>query len=568
MVAEPAWAGEGAEPQAEALGDPARVLLPVRARVKYSPPLVPLRAAQLFVRTPSLDALAEALGPALQRPPEGATFKLVAVLAGSEGWATLVLERIDYQLAKRLSEQLPGEVLALDLDGARLFLQVRRFTRGEAGRLSTEPLGRDVEVVAWDLLASLGVPEALRLLPLSSVETVEADHEEALPALLVEMRHEKIEVWAVGAIPPTRAADAPVEPDLLVESAAGEARALEVRRLPAVPATAQLAEALVAIEEAQAQRIARKLAASTDDERIPRPAFAYEMQQAAKLEPLLQAARAQRPWMRRLLASSPLSHAGFTARCRAAIESACGAPVARAHALRLELASGLRVPLAAPYAKYLESLDESSAIRAVVDALRARLALRPPPLGCREAALPGLLPVVAGPSLAADRAFAEVAGNLRAALVHDDGGRILPIRIEDLAALELGPEDAFQHAVDNLDARTLAAPGGLTWFDLEHGRVVVSDFDDAAGASRLLTPKGREMILHILDTDACLAAAPTRDTLLACERDDPDALAWLREEAQRRFEEGPFPALPDLLRLTEEGLDPVAAEDLAASRTE
>jgi hypothetical protein len=238
---------------------------------------------------------------------------------------------------------------------------------------------------------------------------------------------------------------------------------------------------------------------------------------------------------------------------------------ARAHALRLELESGLRVPLAAAYAKYLPSLDEERAVRSVVEALRARLASRPVPLGRRAAALPGLLPVVAGPSLAEDLASAEVAGNLRAALVHDDGGRILPIRIADLDGLELGLEEAFQRAVENLDARTLAAPQGLTWFDLDHGRVVVSDFDDAAGAARLLTPKGREMILHILDADSCLCAAPTRDTLLACESDDPDAVAWLREEAQRRFEEGPFPVLPDLLMLTEEGLDPVAEADLAAS---
>ena len=527
---------------------------------------MPLRAAQLFVQTPSLDALAGALAPALQRhgrPPGGAGLELLALHAG--GWAALVLARIDYELARLLSRELEAEVLALDLDGARLFLQTRRFLRGDPGRLVVEPIGRDVEEVAWALLAGLGVPESLRLLPLSSIQTVAPEHGEALPALLAELRHDAIELWPAGAIPPARAAEVPVEPDLLVESAAGEARALEVRRLPAVPSTPRLAEALVAVEEAQARRIARKLAASTDAERIPRPAFSYQTRAAQALEPLLQAARARRPWMRRLLASSPLSHAGFTARCRAAIESGCAVQVARAHALRLELGSGLRVPLAAAYAKYLGSLDEGVAMREVVEALRGRLSLPPAPLDSREAALAGLLPVAAGPSLDADLASAEVAGDLRAALVHDDGGRILPIRSKDLAALGLDLEDAFQRAVDNLDARTLAAPEGLTFFDLEHGRVVVSDFDDAAGASRLLTPKGRAMILHILDADVCLAAAPTRDTLLACERGDGDALAWLRDEAQRRFEEGPFPVLPDLLRLTEEGLDPVAAEDLAAS---
>lgn len=527
---------------------------------------VPVRIAQLFVRASSLDALAEALSPALERhgrPPEGPGLTFIVLLDGP--WATLVLERIDYELAQRLSEQVPGEVVALDLDGSRLFFQSRRFTRGQAGPLDTEPLGRDVEAVAWDLLGELSVPEALRLLPLAAIETIEAGQQGALPALSVELRSGNFKMWAVGALPPGRAAEAPVEPDVLLVSAAGEARALEIRRLPAVPATAQLAEALVTVEEAQAQRIARNLAASVDDERIPRPAFAYETLHSARLEPLLQAARARRPWMQQLLKASPLSHAGFTAKCRASIERSCGTRVSRAHALRLELESGPRVPLGAAYASYLKSLDEVTSIRSVVDELQTRLLQGPVPLGRRAAALAGLLPVVAGPTLAKGRAAAEIAGNLRAALVHDDGGRILPIRLADLAAIELDLDEAFQHAVDNLDARTLAAPEGLTWFDLEHGRVVVSDFDDPSGAARLLTPQGRAMILQILNADACLAAAPTRDTLLACEGDDPDAVAWLREEAQRRFEEGPFPVLPDLLRLTEEGLDPVAEEDLATS---
>lgn len=527
---------------------------------------VPLRAAQIFVRTASLESFAEGLLPALQehsRPPEGAGLRFLALL--DQGWAAIVLERIDYELARRLSEQVDEELLTLDLDGARLFLQTRRFNRGKPGRLLTEPLGRDVEVVAWELLASLGVPAALRLLPLAAVEPVTPDHAEALPALLVELKPENIELWTVGAIPPDRGDEAPVEPDVVVESAAGESRALEVRRLPAVPATARLAEGLVAIEEAQAQRIARKLAAVTDAERIPKPTFAYELKAAGKLEPLLQGARARRPWLRQLMETAPLSHAGFSARCRAAIEEELGQQVARVHGLRLELSSGVRVPLGPLYSKYLATLGEELAVRSALDALRPRLQQRAQVPRVREAFLSGLLPVVAGPSLPSERASAEVAGDLRAALIHDDGGRILPVLSEDLVAVGVELEDAFQRAVDALDARTIAAPEGLTWFDLEHGRAVVSDFDDAAGAARLLTPKGREMILHILGTDACLAAAPTRDTLLACARGDPDAVDWLREEAQRRFEEGPFPALPELFRLTEEGVDPVAEEDFAAS---
>jgi hypothetical protein len=106
--------------------------------------------------------------------------------------------------------------------------------------------------------------------------------------------------------------------------------------------------------------------------------------------------------------------------------------------------------------------------------------------------------------------------------------------------------------VANVEARTLERPEGFEWFDLEQGRVVVADFDDPAGAGRLLAAGARAMLLQILG-GSCIAAAPTRDSLLACE-DEPDAVAWLRGEARRRFEEGPFPIDPGLVRVSGEGV--------------
>ena len=42
-------------------------------------------------------------------------------------------------------------------------------------------------------------------------------------------------------------------------------------------------------------------------------------------------------------------------------------------------------------------------------------------------------------------------------------------------------------------------------------------------------------------------------------------MQWLREEARRRFDEGPFPALPGIFQVTEEGVDPVAEAELPVS---
>lgn len=543
---------------------------------------MPLRAAQLFVRSDSLDALAEALGAALAasqralgQPSSGEARRGLAMVAG--GWGAICLDAMDHGLARALASRIAGPVLALDLDGSRLWLETATFDPGAtlaagAGTETREDGApreeattasdlRDAEAAAWTLLDELGIPPALRLLALASIETVDADHAEALPAVLFEAREDATEVWPAGAVPPERTSELPVEPDLIVESAAGEARALEVRRLSGLAATPELAAALAAIEEAQARRIARALAAVSDGERVPLPAFTYDFAQAHELWPLLQQARAQRPWLRAALAQAPLTHAGFTALCKGALERELpAAPIARSHALCIELANGLRAQLAEPFDDYLGSLDEALAADALVASVLARLARPATPVSARPPAqvLAQLLPVVAGPALEEGRAQAEVAGSLRAALVLDDGESVLPVLSADLAALGLDEEAAFEEAVATLDARTLAAPGGLTWFDLDHGRVVVSDFADPAGASRLLTPLGRELILQILGAPSCLGAAPTRDTLLACEGDDPDAVAWLREEAQRRFEEGPFPVDPGIVRLTEEGVDAVA----------
>src|SRR5712664_485164 len=81
---------------------------------KVCPP-VPLRTSQVFVRAGSLDDLGEALGRALQK-------------------------------CRR-----PGEA-------------------SEEERDPVPPRFRDVEAVAWELLEYLGVPPALRLLPLRHIE--------------------------------------------------------------------------------------------------------------------------------------------------------------------------------------------------------------------------------------------------------------------------------------------------------------------------------------------------------------------------------------------------------------
>jgi hypothetical protein len=131
------------------------------------------------------------------------------------------------------------------------------------------------------------------------------------------------------------------------------------------------------------------------------------------------------------------------------------------------------------------------------------------------------------------------------------------------ATLRAGPHDgrALALAIAQADALTARAPQSMRWFDLEHGRVVSCDFADAGGAGRLLSPRTRELLLEILAAERALAAAPTRDTLLACADDDDDGAAWLRKEAQGRFLEGPFPIHAGLWRVTADSLQPVAADE-------
>ena len=67
----------------------------------------------------------------------------------------------------------------------------------------------------------------------------------------------------------------------------------------------------------------------------------------------------------------------------------------------------------------------------------------------------------------------------------------------------------------------------------------------------------RSLLLQLLGP-ACYAAVPTRDTLLACAGEDPDALAWLRGEAAQRYAEGPFPVAAEVFVVTQEAVSPLA----------
>ena len=153
------------------------------------------------------------------------------------------------------------------------------------------------------------------------------------------------------------------------------------------------------------------------------------------------------------------------------------------------------------------------------------------------------------------RAAREIAPGIHAVLLHDDGVRIAPVLTADL---RIDFESALENAIANMDARTDAAPEGIRWFDLEHGRVVICEFPDSACAGRLLSRRARELLLSVLGDDFALAAAPTRDALLACSADDGEGAAWLRDEAARRFAEGPFPIAPTLWLI---GLDVLRVAD-------
>jgi hypothetical protein len=438
------------------------------------------------------------------------------------------------------------------------------WTAGQPGDEERDPVPphfRDVEAVAWELLEYLGIPAPLRLLPLAEIE-VRSEGEGVL-AVLAKANPEQIELWTVQAVPPHRSDELPVDPDLVVESALGEARALAVRDLPPGIPSEAWAESLAAIEEAQGRRLLRALA-DGDEERVPRPTFAYRSLQALRLEKLLSEARRGRPWLWRLLdpeREPPLSRAGFTALCRERIAAELpDAVVARAHGSHLELLAGeicVRAPVREFYEKnYFFSLDEEGAAGELVERAREMLALPVRPVGEWPSVLEGLLPTILSGEPGA-RAARPIAPELSAALLCDDGQHIAGVQVDDLLAQGIDFAQALERAIANADALTAKSPESVRWFDLEFGRVVSCDFADPAGAGRLLSRQAREMILSVLDEESAYAATPTRDALLACSADDPDAVAWIEEEARRRFEEGPFSISPVLWLITAESFAPV-----------
>ena len=452
-----------------------------------------------------------------------------------------------------------GTALALRLDGGALALSVQTWDAGAPGEEELDPRPpefRDVEVAAWELLGYLGVPPALRLLELKRIDVLRDQPSAGLPAVLAEAGPAGIETWAVSAVPPPRAEGPlpPAEPDAVVESRAGETRALEVRELPGGIPTDAWARALAEVEEAQARRLLRALA-DGDEPRLPRPAFAYRTLQPLRMEKLLAKARSERPWLARLYdpdRAPPLSLAGFTQLCRARLSA-----VARAHGPHLELHAGetlVRAPVVEVYEVYLQSLDEEAAAADLAGKARALQQEAPAPMDAGHL-LPTLLAGEPGP-----RAARALAPGLFAALLHDDGVRIAPVTAADLERLGLDVDTALHHAAANVDARTDAAPEGIRWFDLEHGRVVVCEFPDAACAGRLLSRRARGLLLSVLGVERALAAAPTRDSLIACAASDEEGAAWLRDEAARRFAEGPFPIDPGLWLLGRDLLRPAVAE--------
>ena len=591
-----------------------------------------LRAFQIVVRVPSAQRLREALERALRRQkPRPHDRKIVAVLA--DGWATLVeegREEVDGSLARSLSELLATESVAVALDGSKLRLELRRFSSGVVLPLPQETLlGRgfvDVEAIAWSALRLLGVPPALRLCGPSSLLTA-AGTGDGFAALIAAVpgaasiavspakaapgaahrpaaggrvrvspasaRADSFTIHEARAAPPDRSegTSPPAEPDLWVESGAGEQCALEVRTLDDLAPTREAAEALVEIEEAQAHRLATALAAGSDGDRIARISFTYKTTgaeggpQLAALHALLAEARKSRPRLLRftdLGRAPPLSQAGFTKASRAALGAAFpSAAVLRAHALRLELATPepgvcLRAPLAGAYAAYL-ALEAEPQDPAAPVALAVRAALDGParPLSALPARelLAGLLPSVAleeeaaaaeapAVEVAPARATFPLAGNLRAALLHDDGARISEVSAAVLEAAGLNFETALTVAVANAEALTLAQPAGISWLDLDEGRVVVFDFDDPAGAGRVLSAQARGALCDLLG-EPCFCVLPTRDSLLGCSMLEPEAIAWVEEEAARRVAEGPNALSADLLVITRSSVASSGKGDLA-----
>jgi hypothetical protein len=551
---------------------------------------VPVRAAQLLLRCPSREALAALLSRALRRQKlaAGGSRELRALV--SSGWACVVEKgRADFGLARLLSEGgegvPPGEVLALELDGGRFQLRWRAFLRGEPGALREEPpaLGAhlplvcDVEQEAWDALAAAGVPAELRLWGFEDARIDEGAAElEPGPAGALGLRAtasaEEIAILPCRCAGPERAEgpSPPVQPDSLVKSEAGELLALEVRRLPALPPTPEAAGALAAVEEQQALRLCLWLGPLFEEERLPRPAFVYETRYQRELGALLETAREERPWLCHLLdpgAPSPLSHAGFASRALRLL-AAHGTRVLRAHGLSLELQhpqepfAALLYSLAPRWQAMLLGEEPEPAGRGpsvIADEAMNRLREPVPPLAGlpRWALLSGLLPTLShdpalpGAPLQARGAQAD-SPSPRVCLLCEAQGLLRPVTADALSAAGLSLEEALARALENEGARTLAEPGGLHFFELEHGPVAMTSFTDAGGAGRLASPAFRALLLRLLGP-SLLLAAPTRDTLLACD-DNEEARAWLEDEAGRRRSEGPFPLPGPIFALDEGGL--------------
>jgi hypothetical protein len=531
---------------------------------------VPLRAAQLFVRCRSLEELGEALGRALRKMEKPAGERTLLGLQAGE-WGTVVAGQIEPALAQQFSERF-GTALAVRLDGGQLALAVQTWDAGQPGDEEIDPRPphfRDVEAVAWELLRYLGVPPALRLLDLLGIEVLREETGAALPAVLARMGPAHVELTTVSAVPPPRdeGASPPAEPDVVVASQAGESRALEVRALPGGIPTEAWAQALAGIEEAQARRLVCALSGG-DEPRMPRPTFAYRSMQALRVGKLLALARRDRPWLSKLLdpeREPPLTLLGFTELSRSRMGEM---QVVRAYGRNLEVqapGSGLRAsacvraPVAKVYVVYLSTLDEDAAAAQLMEETRALLQKPPPPISA-EQLLPTLLAGDPG-----ERAVRPLAPDLYAALLFDGGEWIAPVLAVDLVALGIDLEAAFDRAIARAAALTDAAPEGIRWFDLEHGRVVICEFPDAGAAGRLLSPHVRELILQILGEELALAAAPTRDVLLACGASDGEGALWLADEARRRFAEGPFPVHAGLWRIGAGQLTYVAEVDPSPS---
>jgi|GEM_PF-1737688 len=548
-------------------------------------PALPLRGNQIFVRCASLGAFEETLTRALRR--QKAPMVERHFLAVHEGaWALLLEETgADAGLSRLLSELSSARALLVELDGAALTLRVRDYQCGEPGQIREEPRFRDVEQIAWSLLEEAQVPAALRLFALAAVVLADGTSPgPGVPALELFVGPAGLRIEKRRAVLPERkpCGSPPAAPDLRVVSQAGESRAFELRTLASAPTASEL-KSLAEVEEAQALRLALQLAAEAEEERIARPGFIYQgfsvgkpkaSAQGSLDEGALHRARSGRPWLARILDAqtpAPLGHLGFTALCAKALaREAPEARLLRAHALRLEVASAtegvsLCIPLLPGYLAYLRDAREEPELHAARAAQDARARLAAPPAGqlepgpSRDTFLASLLPTLVPSDHAPVLATVPLTASLSSSLLIDDGRRIAPVWLESLAALGLSSGEALDRAIANADERTLQEPQALRYLELEEGRVLSCNFGDPGGAGRLLSPLLRSFLLQLFG-GYCYVAVPTRDSLLACSADAPEALDWLSEEARRRFAEGPFPVHQGLLQLGTEGVRELAPD--------